>query len=69
MALFAATFCNTCVSQLRFGLFFIPIRFQQSLIHFRCTERNGHFAVLVKMVLLMIMIIAVFLVYVVGMLT
>ena len=36
---------------------------------FRCTDRNGNFAVLVKMVLLMIIIIAVFLVYVVWILT
>ena len=42
-----------------------------SLIHFRCTGRNGNFAVLVKVVLLMIIIISVhvFLVSLVGILT
>ena len=43
----AATFCNTCVSQLRFWFNFILIRFESSFMHFRCTDRNGNFAVLV----------------------
>ena len=37
--------------------------------HFRCTDSNGNFAVLLEMALLIIMIISVFLVSSVGILT